>query len=159
MAVTTPKNILKQSILLFFSFLCISFFSSATLDEPPVLSWETLSDVKFKEKYDKENQIYWLSPTFGKLAKSYEDKVVILEGYFIPIDLESNFHVLSRHPYASCFFCGGASPASVVELEIEKKSARRLRMDQRIRVQGKLFLNSDSYDHCTYILKEATPIK
>lgn len=123
------------------------------------IKWKALTDVTFTEKFDKKINGYWLIPTFGAKTKAWENKLVILDGYFIPIDLDDNFHVLSRYPYASCFFCGAAGPESIVELQLDKKVSMRLEMDERLRVEGVLVLNNSDLDHCSYILKNAKLIR
>ena len=123
------------------------------------MSWEALADVTFEKQFDKETNAYWLIPVFGQQPRTNEGKTVIIEGYFIPVDMDSDFYVLSQFPYASCFFCGGAGPESVVELQMEKKQANKLRLDQRVRIQGVFQTNNSDFDHCNYILKDAKPLK
>ena len=123
------------------------------------IKWKALTDVTFTEKYDQAIDGYWLLPTFGHKTKAWDNKRVILEGFFIPIDLDENFHVLSRYPYSSCFFCGGAGPESIVELQLDKEVAKRLVMDQRLRFEGTLVLNDSDLYHCSYILAKAKPIQ
>ena len=122
------------------------------------LSWEALADVTFSEKYNKETDAYWLIPVFGQQPRSNEGKRVIIEGYFIPVDMDSGFYVLSQFPYSSCFFCGEAGPESVVELQMDKKLANKLRMDQRVKIQGTFQTNDSDFDHCNYMLKDAKPL-
>ncbi len=153
---TSIKN--KKNIeLIVLSIFIFLFFSPVILAGQKSLSWVTLSDVTFKEVYDEKAKWYWLVPIFGEKAKAFQNKKVVLEGYFIPVDPERNFHVLSRYPYSSCFFCGGAGPESVVELQIDKKLAKHISMDERIRFEGELILNDSDFDHCSYILKAARP--
>ena len=147
------KQILKGSMLfIFFTMLAISPLE--VIGQEP-LGWNILADVTFTEKWDEDLQAYWLIPTFGKQPKAYENKLIILEGYFIPVDMENNFHVLSKYPYSSCFFCGRAGPETVVELQLDEKVVKRISMDQRITVQGTLVLNKSDYEHCNYILQAA----
>jgi len=118
------------------------------------ISWKVLDDVRWEEKMD-ENNGYWLVPVFGSQPKAYQNQVVVIEGYFIPLDTGGKVQVLSRYPYSSCFFCGGAGPESIVELQLEKRLLKHLRMDEKVRFQGRLVLNDSDYEHFNYILKEA----
>ena len=93
-------------------------------------------------------------PKFGNQIKAFNKQRVILEGYFIPVDTEGNFHILSKFPFSSCFFCGAAGPESVVEIQLDKKIAKGLKTDAQLRVQGKLVLNRADFDHCNYILED-----
>lgn len=149
----------KRSILFILSFLLILVFSPTNLISQESLSWEALADITYTKEYDEEFKTYWLVPIFGKQPKAYQHKIVILEGYFIPLDSDGNFNILSRYPYSSCFFCGKAGPESVVELQMDKKLVKDIRMDERVRFQGELILNRTDYDHCNYILKAARPLK
>lgn len=119
------------------------------------LSWEVLADVTFDERYDRELNVVWLIPNFGRQPKSYQGKTVVMKGFFIPLDIENRFFVLSKNPYSACFFCGGAGPETVVELDIDAKAVRHLRMDQQVRFQGKLRLNRADFDHLNYQLSDA----
>jgi len=43
---------------------------------------------------------------------------VKITGYVIPIDIKKRSYVLSAYPYSSCYFCGGAGPESIVNLQL-----------------------------------------
>ncbi len=156
-AMTLPDST-KSSMLWVFSFFFYLFYGPVGAIGQPSLSWETLADVTYKEQYDEALDWYYLIPIFGKYPRAYENKTVIIEGYYIPVNKESKFHVLSRYPYSSCFFCGGAGPESVVELQLAEKIRKHISMDKRVRFQGELILNSEDFDHCNYILKAARPL-
>ncbi len=53
-----------------------------------------------------------------------------------------------------CFFCGGASPASVAEIYFKVKPPR-FKADQIIAVRGILKLNDSDIDHMNFILNDA----
>lgn len=79
-----------------------------------------------------------------------------MEGYYMPLDLENNYTiVLSRNPYAQCFFCGGAGPESVIEVNFSAKPPK-FKMDQIVRVTGVLKLNDKDIEHMNFILTDAT---
>ncbi len=137
-------------------FFVVSFFITANLFCQENLSWKTLSNINFVEKYDESTNAYWLMPIFSQQIKNYDKKTVVVSGYFIPVDQQSNFYVLSRYPYSSCFFCGGAGPESVIELQFADKPSRNLIMDKQMTFKGKFSLNETDFNHCNYILKEAT---
>ncbi|MBK9933311.1 MAG: hypothetical protein IPP05_04030 [Cytophagaceae bacterium] len=58
---------------------------------------------------------------------------------------------------ASCFFCGGSGPESIVQLNFSKKN--RFNTDQVITVKGKLRLNADNVDDLNYILDDASLVQ
>jgi len=144
-----------------YKFCCLMIGLTACLSLPAQqkISWEVLADVRFHEQFDEELQAYWMIPTFGDRPRAYEGKEVILSGYFIPVDILDNFFVLSKNPYSSCFFCGGAGPETVVEMQLSQAEGRSLHNDQRITVRGQLQLNKDDFDHCNYILEDAELVK
>lgn len=116
------------------------------------LSWQLLSDVEFKEKYFEEVGDYYLYPEFGEAPKAFEGQEVLISGYMIPVDPEGNFFVLSKGPYASCFFCGQAGPETIVQLEFKDKDHRKYKMDEKLTFKGILKLNNTDVNLCNYIL-------
>ena len=156
---TINIRILKKRSLQFLLLAILIFSSVSLLNAQKSLTWEVLSNVKFNKQYDETIKAYWLVPTFGARVKAYENKTVIVEGYFIPVDTEGKFYVLSKYPYSSCFFCGGAGPESIVELQVSKKLVKHISMDERVQFQGKFALNVSDFKHCNYILKGARPLK
>ena len=146
------QNLISLSVV----FVLMLFFGQATCQK--ALTWDILGDVLFEEKYDEETELYWLIPQFGKEIKSYQNKKVNLKGYLIPIDIQSQLYVLSRYPYSSCFFCGGAGQESIVELNFKNKIGAQP-VDLNATIQGKLILNDSDFDHFNYILEEAVILK
>lgn len=136
-----------------------SFGVSATLlaypPAPPMeLTWKMLTDVQFKDVYVAELDSYYWKPTFGPAVKAMEGKEVFITGYMIPVDYDENFYVISRYPYANCFFCGGGGPESVVDLRLSGKH-RVYKTDERLTFKGKLKLNADNIYEMNYILLNA----
>lgn len=113
------------------------------------LSWDDLYDVTFETGEDGR-----LIPTFGATLQELDGEEVYLSGYLIPIDLSKNTYVISAYPNATCFFCGGAGPESVMELQLIKAS-RNYRIDEWKRFKGKLCLNKDDENHLHYLLEYA----
>jgi hypothetical protein len=120
------------------------------------ISWDILSDVTFEEKYVTEADDYFLFPTFGNKVQAYDGQRVEITGYVIPIDPEGMFYILSKFPYASCFFCGQAGPETIVELQLTGEKKRHYELDEIITFKGILKLNATDVDHCNYILESAT---
>ena len=118
------------------------------------LTWKQLTDVEFKDVYVEELDAYYWKPTFGDNVKSLEGREVYITGYIIPVDYDENFYVLSRYPFANCFFCGGAGPESVVDLRFKDEN-RMYETDERLTFRGKLALNADDVYQMNYILEGA----
>jgi hypothetical protein len=122
------------------------------------ITWETLEDVRFTEKYSEEVKANFYYPQFGRSVKALEGKKVILRGYLLVIDRKEGFYILSRYPYSSCFFCGKGGPESIVELELAPDQPR-FKMDQIVTISGTFALNQDDIYQCNYIIKEAESYK
>jgi hypothetical protein len=106
----------------------------------------------------KDVDMYYWRPTFGAGVKALEGREVFITGYVIPVDLDENFYVISRYPYANCFFCGGGGPESVVDLRFASKN-RVYKTDERLTFKGKLKLNADDIYQLNYILDTAVEYK
>ncbi len=118
------------------------------------LTWKQLTDVEFKDVYVEELDAYYWKPTFGENVRALAGREVYITGYIIPVDYDENFYVLSRYPFANCFFCGGAGPESVVDLRFKNEN-RMYETDERLTFRGKLALNADDVYQMNYILEGA----
>ena len=124
------------------------------LIQPIEVRWDLLIDIEYQLKYFKELDMEVYAPIFSQAAKRIDGKEVILEGYVIPFDESGELLSLSANPYASCFFCGNASPASVVSMRL-KNEDKRYKMDDYKRFRGILHLNYEDPNEFYYILEEA----
>lgn len=116
------------------------------------LTWEDLTDVEFKDVYVEELDAYYWKPIFGPSVENLEGKKFHITGYVIPVDIDEDFYVLSRYPFANCFFCGGAGPETVVDLQFTGDSPREYATDERLTFAGELKLNSDDVYLMNYII-------
>ena len=148
-------NTIRTSIFTF-ALTGIFFLTESFVSSPPPteLTWATLSDVQFKDVYVKELDAYYWKPTFGPKILAVQGKEVYVTGYVIPVDYDANFYVVSKYPYANCFFCGGGGPESVVDLRFAGKN-RTYKTDERLTFKGKLKLNTDDVYQMNYILEGA----
>lgn len=142
----------KQFLIFGLLFLAFSAFTVA--DNPQKISWETLRDVTFKKKWNAEEGMFILHPTFGAKVLAFQGKEVSITGYMIPVDVDANYYVLSANPFSACFFCGQAGPESVVSVKF-KKVTKRFNTDDRVSVKGTLKLNADDINELNYILQNA----
>ncbi len=149
------KNYMNPLFLFLFLFV---FGWGVSLNAQVPIDWNILADAEWKEQWDEEIQAYWLVPEFGDRLRTYEGKEIEIRGYFMPINEEEGFFVLSKNPWASCFFCGMAGPETIIELQMEDPREHRFKMDQRLVFRGILQLNNTDFMHCNYILTEATPV-
>lgn len=135
------------------TFILLLLVSSPAWSQTKI-TWETLKDVRFIDKFSQEEQAYYYYPYFGRKVKELEGKQVFLRGYILVLDAMEGFYILSLNPYAACFFCGNAGPESIVELKL-KPGQPRFRMDQVVTIKGTLRLNQDNLDECNYIFDDA----
>ena len=122
------------------------------------IDWEKLTDVRFTKKLNKDVSMYFLYPTFGQTVRNLQNKEIQIKGYMIPVDETENVYVLSSQPMAACFFCGGAGPESIMELQF-KNRRRKFRTDEVKTVRGMLQLNNSDIEHLNYILKNAEVVE
>ncbi|RMG66740.1 MAG: DUF3299 domain-containing protein [Bacteroidetes bacterium] len=116
------------------------------------LSWQQLQDVTFEDRYYEDIEEYLLFPAFGDSVKALAGQPVKIAGYVLPV--EPGRYVLSANPFSSCFFCGGAGPESVMELEL-RDTTLLFYTDEWRTFQGRLQLNDSNVDKLNYILEEA----
>ncbi len=116
-----------------------------------------MAKVEWSEKYFEEYDEKVWYPKYSKEVLSLNGTLIEIEGYVIPVDVESGYYVLSANPFASCFFCGAAGPESVMELQFPKTMKKVFNMDDVVVFRGTLKLNWDDLEHCNYILQNATP--
>ena len=138
----------------FNAFDCLE--DNATQD-PIVVNWELLVDIESKPHFYKELGMEAPAPQFRQMQKDLDGKEVIIKGFVIPIDELGITLALSKYPFANCFFCGKASPASVMGL-YPKKIGKRYKIDDFISFRGTLHLNYDDPYEFFYVLKDAREI-
>lgn len=119
--------------------------------------WQLFARVEFESRFNEETEGYYFFPKFGKEIKSLEGTTVEITGYYLPLKMDDGSIILSKNPYSSCFFCGGAGPESVA-VAIPKGKFPRLTLDEVVKVQGKLRLNGKDVNQLNFILEDATLI-
>ncbi len=121
---------------LIFSLLLALLLQSASGQKK--LVWPILAMTTYDIQEDGINSTY--TPNFPKiLEEQFEDEVVTIAGYLIPIDVEAQKYALSKNPFSSCFFCGNAGPETVIELRFAEPPGRFV-TDQYLMIKGRLKL-------------------
>lgn len=141
----------KQQRLLLATALCT--LCCAGVQGQMKATWQLLSDVKYQTRLDPALGISVMIPTFGPGPRSLHGKEVVVTGYFLPMNRETGFFLLSKYPYASCFFCGAAGAETIVELQFRQGASIPYRMDQLVTLKGRLRLNATDFEHSSYILE------
>ncbi|MEM1322548.1 MAG: hypothetical protein AAGG75_19950 [Bacteroidota bacterium] len=128
--------------------------AESPLKEPIKIDWEFLEDINYRLRYFSELDMEIYAPIFPQSIQALDGKEVVIEGFVIPFDQEQELLSLSANPYASCFFCGRASPVSVMSMYLKNKG-RRYKVDDFKKFKGTLHLNHDNPDEFYYILRIA----
>lgn len=118
--------------------------------------WKNLSEVTYKISEDNFGELY--VPVFSENIKKMEGKVVEADGYIIPFEgmFKPEHIILSSLPLAECFFCGSGGPETVMEVMLSDPVKYT---SKRVKVRGKLTLNSQDPEKLMYILKDAALVE
>ncbi|OYX12996.1 MAG: hypothetical protein B7Z16_16160 [Algoriphagus sp. 32-45-6] len=118
--------------------------------------WKNLAEVSYKISEDQFGELY--VPVFSDNIKKLEGKVVEADGYIIPFEgmFKPEHIILSSLPLAECFFCGSGGPETVMEVMLTNPIKYT---SKRVKVRGKLTLNSKDPEKLMYILKDAQLIE
>ncbi len=129
-------------------------FAGETVVAQGMAVWNVLADVRYGIRYDEDLEYDVEYPIFSEKIKALEGKEVEVKGYMIPLDelIGQNFFILSAFPFNMCFFCGGAGPETVIEINTLKRIQFT---EEPILIKGKLELNQFDYNHMMYILNDA----
>ena len=132
--------------------LLVTFTMVAQQEKPLKASWNTLLNIKYEEKYLNDIKGYMLFPKFTQNVKNLDGKIVEIKGFVIPVDKTGATLALSANPYASCYFCGGGSPASIITVKLKKKYTG-YDIDDFKKFRGKLRLNATDINEFYYVLE------
>lgn len=121
--------------------------------KPQSKAWKAFFDIQYEHK-----GAYGYYPKFKPKHWQFHNQIIEVKGYMYPLnsDKKQTFFMLSFYPIQQCFFCGGAGPESIIEVN----SSQGIRLSsQRIKVKGKLTLNTTIPERLFYILDEAAEVK
>lgn len=147
--------------LLIFSFVATLGFAQEHKNGEYKLSdnvWKTLGKITYKKEYDELLGFKVDVPVFHPSVIALEGKRVTLKGYIIPVEgfkKHSDF-IFSAFPYNMCFFCGGAGPETVMEVQSADPVAYTA---DQIVIEGILKLNEKDINRLMYQLEDARFIK
>ncbi len=125
-----------------------------------VLPWSQLLNLQFEEIFVDSLGIEAELPIFNDTLKALDGQMVLIEGFFIPVSEtgDENIVILSAYPYAQCFFCGKAGIESIIDV-IKPQNLPSIKLDDKIKLKGRLELNHHNFDYLVYILNDAVYIK
>ncbi len=144
----------------FILFLIISTISlsTTTAQDKEKSVWKTLSKITYKKQYDELMGFKIDVPVFSDQVKALEGKTVEVKGYIIPVEGYKSHKefIFSAFPYNMCFFCGGAGPETV--MEVESREPVEYTAEQVV-LKGKLTLNDDDVNRLMYLITDAILVK
>lgn len=136
-------------------FIFSSFLASAQVESG---IWNTLAKISYTKEYDELMGFKVDKPVFSSGIKALEGKEVTIKGYIIPVEGYKSHKefVFSAFPYNMCFFCGGAGPETVMEVQSRNPIEYQA---ESITLKGKLVLNSSDINRLMYGLTDAVIVK
>jgi hypothetical protein len=122
---------------------------------PAINIWKILAKLTYQTEYNEELEMNIEMPIFSSQITALEGKIVEVRGYIIPLEGYKSHQefVFSAFPYSMCFFCGGAGPETVMEVEAKHPIVFT---NDPITLKGVLHLNGSDINRLMYILKDAT---
>jgi hypothetical protein len=141
-----------KSILFFFFFVAIS---------TSVFSQQKITWTDVVEIYAKEFRLKEKNPTskINKNTMSLSDvanKKVTIRGYFLDLDPDGKWYMLSKNPFATCFFCGKAGPETILELLDYKNVKKKFKSDDLVEVTGVFNAIYDLEEKVSFVLEKAS---
>ncbi|MBK8879274.1 MAG: hypothetical protein IPN74_12200 [Haliscomenobacter sp.] len=129
--------------------------TNALPSETPVkVTWTMLTRIQYVLKLYEEIEMEMFAPVFSDTLTQLDGQLVEVEGFAIPIEESEGQIALSAFPMASCFFCGQASPSSVMSIQ-PSKPGKRYKMDAKVTFVGQLRLNYDDPNEFYFVLEQA----
>lgn len=141
-----------------FLLLFVGLFSVSLVAQDEVSLWKTLGKISYRKEYDELLGFKVDIPIFSPQITALEGKEVIVKGYIIPVEGYKNHKefILSAFPYNMCFFCGGAGPETVMEVEAKTPVAFTA---EQVLIKGIIHLNDDDINQLMYRLVDAEIVK
>lgn len=126
------------------------------------IDWQLLGMVDFEQRWNDSINDFIYYPVFHPDIKAFGGQLVEINGYVIPFEetQDASMLVLSAFPFSSCFFCGGAGPESVMDIQLaDRGKNKRYKQDDKMSFRGRLRLNDTDTYYLNYILEEAAPVR
>lgn len=141
-----------KTLFLFIFFISIANNASSQLK----LTWKDVIDVYAKEVAFSEKNPAKAIKGQGKSLKEIEGKIITITGYFLDLDPDGEWFMVSKNPFATCFFCGGAGPETVIELLKFKNIKKKYKTDDIVEVTGTLKMIAENEEDVGFVLFNAT---
>ena len=119
------------------------------------ITWKDVVEIYAKEFRLKEKNPTSVLNTKTMSLKDVENKKVKIRGYFLDVDPNGKWYVLSKNPFATCFFCGKSGPETILEL-IDYKNLKKYKSDDLVEVTGFFNIVYDPEDRMSFVLEKAS---
>ena len=135
-------------------FFVIGLMSISLAAQDEVSVWKTLGKMSYRKEYDEILGFKVDIPIFSKQITELEGKEITVKGYIIPVEGYKNHKefIFSAFPYNMCFFCGGAGPETVMEVEATEEVGFTA---EQVVLTGTLQLNDSDINKLMYRLVDA----
>ena len=152
------NKILAITLLILFSISSVFSQNKENESLETENTWKTLSRITYKKEFDELMGFKIDKPVFSDKVKALSGKEIIIKGYIIPVEGYKSHKefILSAFPYNMCFFCGGAGPETV--MEVESKEPVKYQADA-IYLKGTLELNADDINRLMYKIVDAEQVE
>jgi hypothetical protein len=142
-----------------------SYFNSPAYQDPSEVErpapvgklWPMLMKVVFMARLDEKTQNVVYDARFTPEVKKLNGQEITIDGYVLPLEYDGSMVMFSAYPMASCFFCGGSGPESIIEVYPKKKLDTEL--DKLVKIKGKLELNASDQLKMPYIMRDAELVR
>lgn len=142
---------MKKHIYLILSFTLLLLGSN--LQAQPLggqITWEDLAQIEWKNYYDELLAIDVQEPVFDSSILMMDGNTITISGFIIPVDTDDNTMIISAFPFSNCFFCGGAGPETVMQLDLKRD---RSLINKKVTITGRLKLNKSDFLKLIYEMK------
>jgi len=146
----------NKSCIIYLISLCLISLSFTSLGIKEI-TWEDLSEVSYRNTFSPRHNTFYMKPIFGKDIQHLNGDEIQITGYVIPVDNMGDIFFLSENPNSSCYFCGAATPHSIMALNLKNLPAN-YKTDEYLTFKG--ILNThDNLEDLPYSLDNAELVK
>lgn len=138
-----------------FCLLFLGLFFNSTYGQLKI-SWKDVIDIYAKEVIFSEKNPAKAIKGQGKSLKDIEAKKISITGYFLDLDPDGKWFMISKNPFATCFFCGGAGPETVIELIRFENKDKKFKTDDIVTATGTIKMITENEVDVSFILQDVT---
>lgn len=141
-----------KTVLFLLLFVCFS----KNIFSQKKITWTDIVEIYAKEFRLKEKNPTSIINTKTMSLKDIANKKVSIRGYFLDLDPNGKWHILSKNPFASCFFCGKAGPETVLEILGFNNDKNKFKSDDLVEVTGVFNIVYDPEDNLSFVIEKVT---